>query len=181
MQETYSGRIPSAGPDSTCSNTARPAPDGGMIAVGSSTSNAFPDKTEDAFGGLDYWIVKVDDGKRKLGQDLGGSAMMTNHLACITTDGDYVIAGYSNSGISGNKTEMNRCRRLPAGETWECDMAEPCSTAPGRIVCRQHHTGLRQTALVVRWERQIFGAIQTTRTPAWTAIPSGINNKTFQV
>lgn len=168
------------GPDLDLLNTARPAPDGGMIAVGSSTSNAFADKTEDAFGGLDYWIVKVDDaGNVSWDKTLGGSDDDEPFGICVTTDGDYMIAGYSNSGISGNKTEMNR----GAGDYWlvklgNAMVAEPCSTAPeGSFADNITPVSAKLHWLSDAGALKYLVRFRQSGTPAWTAVPSGINNK----
>ncbi|MFN0189705.1 MAG: hypothetical protein ACKVQV_13470, partial [Bacteroidia bacterium] len=80
--------------------------DGGYILSGSSDSPISGDKTEDSFEILDYWIVKVDSlGAIQWQNTIGG-----NHFDIIssiqqTTDGGYILGGYSQSQISGDKTE----------------------------------------------------------------------------
>ncbi|KRP09018.1 MAG: hypothetical protein ABR95_11430 [Sphingobacteriales bacterium BACL12 MAG-120813-bin55] len=82
--------------------------DAGFILGGSSGSNVFADKTEPNIGWNDYWIVKLDSVGSILWQStIGGTDF--DYLTSIsqTADGGYIVGGYSNSGISGNKTEAN--------------------------------------------------------------------------
>ncbi|MBL0050532.1 MAG: hypothetical protein IPP29_02910 [Bacteroidetes bacterium] len=81
-------------------------PNGDLILAGSSNSNVSGDKTENRFGIADYWIIKFDSTGNILWQNtIGGNGQ--NGLSAIVCDhyGDYVLGGYSNSNISGNKTE----------------------------------------------------------------------------
>ncbi len=84
----------------------RQNPDGSYIVGGSSMSGISGDKTEQAIGGFDYWVLKLDGSGNIIWQNtIGGS--QTDMLTDIkrTSDGGYIIAGYSNSSISGDKTE----------------------------------------------------------------------------
>lgn len=81
-------------------------PDGGYILGGYSESNISGDKTENSNGGNDYWIVKIDAFGNILWQNtIGGSG--NDQLTCLklTSDGGYILGGYSISNISGDKTE----------------------------------------------------------------------------
>jgi IPT/TIG domain len=90
--------------------------DGGYILGGSSFSGLSDDKTagnkgqcDVAFCTNDYWIVKLDaDGNKVWDKTLGGD--QTDFLAVVlqTGDGGYLLGGYSNSGISGDKTADSR-------------------------------------------------------------------------
>ena len=83
-----------------------PTPSGGYILGGSSSSNISGDKTENCNGSYDYWVVKIDSlGAIQWQNTIGGSS--AEELFSITTshDGGYVLAGYSKSNISGDKTE----------------------------------------------------------------------------
>ncbi len=82
--------------------------DGGYILGGYSASGISGDKTQLAWGFFDYWIVKIDSlGNKQWDKDFGGT--QTEHLYSIlqTTDGGYLLGGYSRSGINGNKTQAN--------------------------------------------------------------------------
>ena len=83
--------------------------DKGFILGGSSNSALSGIKTEDNIGAPgtnDYWIVKVDSlGNFEWENTIGGNSQ--DWLTSIeqTSDGGYIIGGYSASGISGDKTE----------------------------------------------------------------------------
>lgn len=89
-----------------------PTSDGGLIAGGYSYSNASWEKTENRVGGTynsDYWIVKLDKaGQIQWDKTIGGTG--GDALQCLqqTSDGGYILGGYSSSNISGNKTENSR-------------------------------------------------------------------------
>jgi hypothetical protein len=99
--------------------------DGGYIIGGSSSSDKTEMnekttddktcKTEDSRGNLDYWIVKLDaTGTIAWQKTLGG--LYHDELKSIipTKDGGYIAGGYSNSPISGDKTEDN----IGTGDFW---------------------------------------------------------------
>ena len=80
--------------------------DKGFILGGSSDSDISSDKTEARIGFWDYWIVKIDSiGNVEWDKTIGGTEY--DYLTKInpTNDGGYIAGGYSNSPVSGNKTE----------------------------------------------------------------------------
>lgn len=92
--------------------------DGGYILGGTSSSNRttinekqavdLNQKTEDSKGNLDYWVVKLkSSGDVEWQKTIGG--IYVDELKSIhqTSDGGYILGGYSNSPESGNKTEPN--------------------------------------------------------------------------
>ncbi len=80
--------------------------DGGYIMGGYSSSNISGDKTENKIGYYDYWIVKVDAaGSIQWNNTIGGSDDDYLYSIRQTTDGGYILGGYSESNISGDKTE----------------------------------------------------------------------------
>ncbi len=81
--------------------------DGGCIIGGSSLSNISGDKTENQYGTSgDYWIIKLDSiGVIEWDNTIGGSGTDEPTSLSQTADGGYILAGYSNSNISGDKTE----------------------------------------------------------------------------
>jgi len=89
--------------------------DGGYILGGCSNTGIHGDKTEPSWGSYDFWIIKIDSlGNKQWDKDFGGTAMeggtaIDDDFGSIsqTTDGGYLVAGPSFSGISGNKTENN--------------------------------------------------------------------------
>ena len=81
-------------------------PDGGYIAGGYSDSGLSGDKSEAGQGFIDYWIVKLDaTGNIEWDNTIGGSGSDNLFDISLTSDGGYIVAGSSTSGISGDKTE----------------------------------------------------------------------------
>jgi hypothetical protein len=83
--------------------------DGGFILGGDSLSGSGADKTDATRGGRDYWMARTDKTGLKLwDRRFGGTD--TDELKAIqqTSDGGYILAGYSKSGISGDRTETSR-------------------------------------------------------------------------
>lgn len=84
-------------------------PDGGFLLGGSSNSGSSGDKSQASRGGTDYWVVKLDGNGRKLwDKTLGGRRDERVENILVTADGGYLVGGYSNSGIGGDKTEASR-------------------------------------------------------------------------
>lgn len=80
--------------------------DGGYVFAGESQSGKTGDKTEDSRGDTDFWVVKTDGNGIKLwDKRFGGKDFEYCQSMQQTTDGGYILAGYSNSTISGDKTE----------------------------------------------------------------------------
>lgn len=101
-QKTYGGSL---GDDLSC---ILQVADSGYIVGGHSSSEANFDKTENSFGGYDYWILKLNNiGEIEWQKTVGGSDMDYLKCAIVLPDG-YLFGGYSASGISGNKTEPTR-------------------------------------------------------------------------
>ncbi|MFH6988500.1 T9SS type A sorting domain-containing protein [Flavobacterium collinsii] len=102
--------------------------DGGYILGGSSSSNPpsisniKPDeksiattkadlynKSERSRGNMDYWVVKLDKkGNIEWQKTYGGQYADLLRSMEQTTDNGYILAGYSNSPISGDKTDGNK-------------------------------------------------------------------------
>ena len=78
--------------------------DGGYILVGTSTTNN--GDVSGNHGGYDYWVVKLSStGSIQWQKCLGGSGDDKANSIQQTTDGGYIVAGYSNSNngdVSGN-------------------------------------------------------------------------------
>jgi hypothetical protein len=65
-------------------------------------------KTEKCRGNMDYWIVKLDSkGAVQWQKTYGGEYADVLRSMEQTTDGGYIMGGYSNSSRSGDKTEAN--------------------------------------------------------------------------
>ena len=83
--------------------------DNGFILGGTSTSASSGDKSENNMGlsaTTDYWIVKTDaSGNVEWENTIGGNKDDVLSTIIPTADGGYLAAGYSYSGIGGDKTE----------------------------------------------------------------------------
>ncbi|RTY86619.1 T9SS type B sorting domain-containing protein [Flavobacterium sp. GT3R68] len=81
-------------------------PDGGYILEGSSLSNISGNKTENSRGLGDYWIVKIDSSGNIVWQrTIGGDNGDYCNSIVATSDGNYMVSGFSASNISGEKNE----------------------------------------------------------------------------
>ncbi|QMU27231.1 T9SS type A sorting domain-containing protein [Adhaeribacter radiodurans] len=85
------------------------APGGGYLLGGFSYSYAGADKSQDSQGGSDYWIVKIDEkGNKVWDKTFGGLDEDVLKAIVPTSDGGYILGGYSRSGKSGDKSEPSR-------------------------------------------------------------------------
>lgn len=83
--------------------------DGGFLLAGDSKSSISAEKTETNFGDYDIWIVKVNSqGIIEWQKTLGGSQTEVFGDILQTDDGGFLVGCYSNSSISGNKTENTK-------------------------------------------------------------------------
>jgi len=83
--------------------------DGGYILGGQSNSGIGGDKSEATWGSYDYWIVKTDlVGNKQWDKRFGGTD--DDRLTSVrqTSDGGFILGGTSNSGVSGDKTELSQ-------------------------------------------------------------------------
>ncbi len=82
--------------------------EGGYILAGNSSSGSSPDKNEDNIGAQDYWIVKLSSiGTIEWENTIGGVANDFLYEVDQTEDGGFILGGYSFSGVSGDKLELN--------------------------------------------------------------------------
>lgn len=80
--------------------------DGGYILGGSSNSNISGDKSENSNGGDDYWVIKLyATGVIQWQNTIGGNGSDRLSSPQQTVDGGFILAGSSNSTISGDKSE----------------------------------------------------------------------------
>jgi PKD repeat protein len=83
--------------------------DGGYLLAGFSSSPASGEKSENSRGGSDYWIVNIDtNGNKKWDRTFGGNGSEYISQAISTTNRGYLLAGSSDSNISGEKSEKSR-------------------------------------------------------------------------
>jgi len=82
--------------------------DGGFVIGGSSSSDKSGEKIVDGYGGLDYWILKLDrDGKIVWQQTFGGNYNDELRSIALTEDGGFLLGGSSNSTDTGTKTQKS--------------------------------------------------------------------------
>jgi PKD repeat protein len=94
------------GPDYDYLNSMIATSDGGYLLGGISLSSAGGDKTQNTWGGWDFWIIKIDSAGNKLwDKDYGGTDHDYLNDISQTSDGGFLIGGYSLSDISGDKTQ----------------------------------------------------------------------------
>jgi hypothetical protein len=83
--------------------------DGGYILGGSSESNISGEKTENSKGTRDYWVVKLDSaGNVEWDKTIGGSSYDNLIQIKQTGKNKYLLAGYSASNKTGDKTQYSR-------------------------------------------------------------------------
>ncbi len=83
--------------------------DGGYLLGGSSLSGDGADKTQASQGVKDYWLVKVDQhGNKQWDRTFGGSGYDELQKVIQLTTGEYVLGGFSNSPLSGNKSQATQ-------------------------------------------------------------------------
>lgn len=100
--------------------------DGGYVIGGDSESGVSGNKTSTNYGASDYWVVKLDaDGNKVWDKSYGGTITSTfgdgnEFLTALyqTSDGDYILAGTSSSGASGNKTSTNFSSQVWTTDYW---------------------------------------------------------------
>ena len=83
--------------------------DGGYLLAGSSQSNISGDKSQDSRGGQDYWIIKITGtGLKQWDRRFGGSGFDDLRKVVQLTTGEYILAGYSDSPVSGDKSQPSQ-------------------------------------------------------------------------
>ncbi|QMU27336.1 InlB B-repeat-containing protein [Adhaeribacter radiodurans] len=82
--------------------------DGGFILGGTSSSPVSGNKTQASKGETDYWLVKVNEqGRVVWDKTIGGNNKDNLRSIKQTSDGGFILGGFSTSGVSGNKTESS--------------------------------------------------------------------------
>ncbi len=97
------------GSESDSFSTMLATSDGGYLLAGSSVSNSSGEKSESSRGSSDFWIIKVNsDGVKMWDKTYGGTAFDALSTILPTADGGFLVAGWSNSNISNEKTVNSR-------------------------------------------------------------------------
>lgn len=83
--------------------------DGSILVGGVSSSNISGDKTENSKGGNDFWLIKFDSvGNILWNKTIGGDGLDSLNFILATNANELILLGNSESGISGDKTELSR-------------------------------------------------------------------------
>ncbi|MGB0391367.1 MAG: T9SS type A sorting domain-containing protein [Salibacteraceae bacterium] len=78
---------------------------GEIIIASNSASGISGDKTQDSYGGQDYWVFKLNGAKQIIWQiTIGGAKDDVVTSIIEAKDGGYLVVGSSLSGSTGNKT-----------------------------------------------------------------------------
>jgi len=86
-----------------------PTSDGGFLLGGNSFSGQGGDKSENSRGGNDYWVVKIDAaGRKQWDKTFGGNDYDVLMAIVPTSDGGFLLSGYSRSGQGDDKSENRR-------------------------------------------------------------------------
>lgn len=102
--QTLLGSSTGTGIDTEAARKIITTADGGFLIVGYVQGSG---KTVAAYngGGADFWVVKLDSaGQFQWQKNYGGSGTDHAYGAVQTSDGNYVIAGWTNSPVSGDIT-----------------------------------------------------------------------------
>ncbi len=114
--------------------------DGGYILGGYSISDISGDKTQSSRGSDDFWIVKIDiNGIKQWNARFGGDRSEAIFSLEQTTDGGYILGGYSSSDIGGDKTQKNWGTSLYSYDYWVvklgCPPSAKVAAVDGRDLC----------------------------------------------
>ncbi len=83
--------------------------DGGYVLGGHSDSGISGDKSQASKGAADFWVVKTDaSGTKTWDKTFGGSSDENFRTLQQTADGGYILGGYSNSGLNGDKSQASK-------------------------------------------------------------------------
>jgi hypothetical protein len=83
--------------------------DGGFLLGGDSSSNQDGNKSAPNKGGADYWVVKIDgSGNIVWDKTFGGTVTDYLYSMIATSDGGFLLGGYSSSNQDDNKSDPNR-------------------------------------------------------------------------
>ncbi|RDC64885.1 T9SS type A sorting domain-containing protein [Adhaeribacter pallidiroseus] len=119
----------------------------GFMLGGTSYSGKSGDKSQESQGGADYWVVRVDIYGRKLAdQRLGGSESDELRAVVQTGENQFLLAGRSESGVSGDRTQPSQGQ----SDYWLIHTTigtEPLATEKAAAVAARAETAIQRTAL----------------------------------
>lgn len=101
---------------------------GELLLSGSSLSGVSGDKEDPMIGNSDFWIVAIDTtGVIQWQKTIGGTDFETLAQTIETEPGKFLIAGYSESGADGDKTEPSRGQE----DYWMVELSLPTGIPQG--------------------------------------------------
>jgi len=93
--------------------------DGGYMIGGYSRSGIGGDKTGPTWGVEDYWVIKLDaSGNKQWDKDFGGTKGDLLYTSIQTSDGGYLLGGWTTSDSTGDKTYPNYDTTLYTSDYW---------------------------------------------------------------
>ncbi|MCV9928273.1 T9SS type B sorting domain-containing protein [Flavobacterium sp. LS1R49] len=120
------------GGDTENLNNLKLTADNGLILGILSYSEISGNKTEASRGECDYWLVKLDSNYNiEWDKTIGGNDVDTPQAVVQSRDGNYVAIGWSDSNMSGDKTENNNGDQdIWAVKVAVCDQTSTTSNSP---------------------------------------------------
>ncbi|MBA5791526.1 T9SS type A sorting domain-containing protein [Flavobacterium sp. xlx-214] len=80
---------------------------GGYLAIATTNSTKSDHKKDDKYGGLDYWIIKLDKSGKVEWEKTYGGLYNDEPKSILETQKGFIIGGISNSPASGTKQKDN--------------------------------------------------------------------------
>lgn len=108
-------------------STISPSQTSGYLLGGMSGSGVGGDKTEAGRGDRDFWILKIsEEGETCWDKTLGANGPDQPQYGFEDRDGNYILAGWTDSGISGDKSGASRGGR----DMWITKISQPPVSPP---------------------------------------------------
>ena len=83
--------------------------EGGFLLLGESDSEVSGEKSQASKGSRDYWVVKIDANGNKIWDKVYGGIGDESAAKLVKAfGGGFILAGHSDSGITGDKSEISR-------------------------------------------------------------------------
>jgi hypothetical protein len=133
-----------------------PLPDGSYLVAGNSSSGLGFDKSGLSRGFTDYWVVKIDGEGNKIWDTFyGGSGHdRSSGIVLAPDDASYVVGGWSESGLGGDKSEPLTGDKARIPDCWVVKFGN-CPGSPAfavqksetGVVCPGTITGITLTAV----------------------------------
>jgi gliding motility-associated-like protein len=120
--------------------------DGNLVIIGTSKSPISGDKTTARKGLYDFWVVKLDQNGNKLWDaTVGGTGDEFGNDIAQIHDGTYLLAGDSESGITGDKTEPSR----GMADYWIANLVVRAEFVAPDTVCAGQTVTFRDSSTVI--------------------------------